>query len=126
MYHNLFRITLLVTAIAIILAACSAPATAQPMATLAPATEAAPTATEVAPTNTPEPTATQVVLGVVEGTIAFHSNRDGNYEIYVMNGDGNGLTNLTENLADDGGPVWSPDGKKSSSGLTAMATEKST
>ena len=71
MYHNLFRTTLLCTAIAIILAACGAPATEQSIATLAPATEAVSTATELAPTNTLEPTATQVVLGVVEGRIAF-------------------------------------------------------
>jgi WD40 repeat protein len=107
MYHNLFRITLLVTAIAIILTACGAPVTEQPIATLAPATEAVSTATELAPTNTLEPTATQVVLGVVEGTIAFQSDRDGNYEIYVMNGDGSGLMRLTDNPADDEVPDWS-------------------
>ena len=111
MYNNLFRSPLLVAAMAIMLASCAAPATEQPIATLAPPTEAAPTATEIAPTNTLEPAATQVVLGVVEGTIAFQSNRDGNNEIYVMNGDGSGLTNLTNNPADDIGPVWSPDGK---------------
>src|SRR5688572_9277223 len=117
MYHNLFRLTLLVTTIAIILAACAAPISPPALATKAPiATEAAPTATEIAPTNTLEPTATQVVLGAVEGTIAFVSNRDGNNEIYVMNGDGSALTNLTNNPADDGGedygPVWSPDGTR--------------
>ena len=58
MYHNLFRITLLCTTLAIILAACGVPATEQPIATLAPATEAVPTATEIAPTNTPQPTPT--------------------------------------------------------------------
>ena len=69
-------------------------------------------------TTTPTPpvlaksTVTQVVLGVIKGRIAFYSNRDGNNEIYVMNGDGSGLTNLTDNPADDIGPVWSPDGKK--------------
>src|SRR5689334_6907618 len=107
MYHNLFRTTLLVTAIAVILVACGAPATEQPIAT-----EAAPSATEIAPTNTLEPTATQVVLGVVEGTIAFQSNRDGNKEIYVMNGAGSDLRNLTDNPADDDAPFWSPDGKR--------------
>src|ERR1044071_6069872 len=101
MYHNLFRITLLSTAMAIVLTACGAPATEQPIATLGPATEAAPTATEIAPPNTPEPTVTQVVLGDVTGIIAFVSNRDGNNEIYVMNGDGSGLKNLTNNPADD-------------------------
>ena len=29
------------------------------------------------------------------GTIVFHSNRDGDYEIFVMNGDGSGQTQLT-------------------------------
>jgi len=60
----------------------------------------------------PAATSMSVPLGVVEGTIAFQSNRDGNNEIYIMNGDGSGLTNLTNNPADDIGPVWSPDGKK--------------
>jgi hypothetical protein len=64
-----------------------------------------PQAMEIAPTD-------QVPLGVVAGTIAFQSNRDGNYEIYVMNGDGSGLTNLTNSPADDSGPVWSPDGQQ--------------
>ena len=41
--------------------------------------------------------------------IAFVSNRDGNQEIYVMNSDGSGVVRLTNNSAEDGGPVWSPD-----------------
>ena len=44
--------------------------------------------------------------------IAFTSNRDGNYEIYVMNSDGSEQINLTNNPADDGYTSWSPDGKK--------------
>ena len=113
MYHKLFLITLLYTAIAISLAACGASTPTLAPATMAPiATEVHPTITRIASTNTPEPTATQVVLGVTTGVIAFQSNRDGNYEIYVMNGDGSGLTNLTNNPADDGEPVWSPDGKQ--------------
>ena len=37
------------------------------------------------------------------------SNRDRNYEIYVMNAaDGSGLANLTNNPAYDIHPVWSP------------------
>ena len=57
-------------------------------------------------------TSTQVALGAVTGRIVFQSNRDGNNEIYIMNGDGSGLTNLTNNLADDQAPFWSPDGKR--------------
>jgi Tol biopolymer transport system component len=44
--------------------------------------------------------------------IAFTSNRDGNDEIYVMNPDGTGLTNLTNHPDDDGLSAWSPDGTK--------------
>lgn len=46
------------------------------------------------------------------GRIAFTSNRDGNYEIYVMNPDGTGQVNLTNNAAYDYMPSWSPDGRK--------------
>ena len=45
----------------------------------------------------------------VQGRIAFHSDRDGNVEIYVMNADGSGQTNLTNNSGDDGEPAWSPE-----------------
>jgi tetratricopeptide (TPR) repeat protein len=44
--------------------------------------------------------------------IAFESGRDGNWEIYVMDADGSGQTRLTDNPALDGGPTWSPDGKR--------------
>jgi len=44
--------------------------------------------------------------------IAFTTNRDGNYEIYLMNNDGTGLTNLSKHAAQDTSPTWSPDGKK--------------
>jgi dipeptidyl aminopeptidase/acylaminoacyl peptidase len=48
-----------------------------------------------------------------DGTkIAFQSDRDGNFEIYVMNPDGTGVARLTNNAASDGGPEWSPDGSK--------------
>ena len=42
--------------------------------------------------------------------IAFMSARDGNWEIYTVNGDGSQPTRLTDNSADDGIPTWSPDG----------------
>jgi len=44
--------------------------------------------------------------------ITFTSLRDGNEEIYIMNADGSGQTNLTNNPADDGGSSFSPDGSK--------------
>jgi Tol biopolymer transport system component len=44
--------------------------------------------------------------------IAFASNTDGNYEIYVMNADGTGLLRLTRAAAEDTSPHWSPDETK--------------
>jgi Tol biopolymer transport system component len=48
-----------------------------------------------------------------DGTrIAFKSERDGNREIYVMQADGRGQSNLTQAPdAEDTFPVWSPDGE---------------
>ena len=43
--------------------------------------------------------------------VAFMSNRDGNWEIYIVNADGSGLTRLTTNEVRDGLPAWSPDGR---------------
>src|SRR5205814_9520420 len=52
--------------------------------------------------------------GSVQATakIAFDSNRDGNFEIYVMNADGSGQRRLTRNPAKDVSPAWSPDGRR--------------
>ena len=44
--------------------------------------------------------------------IAFQSNRDGNWEIYVMNADGGNVRRLTDDDAEDGEPGWSPNGKR--------------
>lgn len=46
--------------------------------------------------------------------IAFVSDRDGNWEIYVMNTDGSNQIRLTDNEAMDGlhGLTWSPDGSR--------------
>lgn len=46
------------------------------------------------------------------GRVAFASDRDGNWEIYVMNTDGSELSNLTNNPAAHLWPAWSPDGSK--------------
>ena len=42
------------------------------------------------------------------GKIAFVSGRDGNSEIYVMNADGSGQTNLTNDAGSDSRPAWRP------------------
>ncbi len=41
--------------------------------------------------------------------IVFVSDRDGNREIYAMDGDGSNQSNLTNHPAADFGPTWSPD-----------------
>jgi|CXWL01.1.fsa_nt_gi Tol biopolymer transport system component len=47
------------------------------------------------------------------GLIAFVSLQDGgNYEIFTMKADGSELTNLTNNLATDMSPAWSPEGTR--------------
>lgn len=56
-----------------------------------------------------KPTKTQTIKWPLEQKIAFSSNRNGNFEIYVMNTDGTGITNLTNNPANDEQPSWSPD-----------------
>jgi Tol biopolymer transport system component len=40
--------------------------------------------------------------------LLFVSNRDGDYEIFVMNADGSGLTQLTDDEEDEALPAWQP------------------
>jgi TolB protein len=44
--------------------------------------------------------------------IAFASDRDGNWEIYVMDAGGGGTTRLTNDPAEDVHPTWAPHGKR--------------
>jgi Tol biopolymer transport system component len=46
----------------------------------------------------------------ISGSLIFHSNMDGDNEIYLMTK--NSITQLTHNTWNDEYPVWSPDGKK--------------
>ncbi len=48
----------------------------------------------------------------LKGTIAFHSSRAGSFDIFVMNADGSGVTQLTNTPDHDIGPIWSPNGKQ--------------
>ncbi len=54
---------------------------------------------------------TETVVRVI-GKIVFASDRDGDFEIYVMDTDGGGQTRLTETSGEDYYPAWSPDGSK--------------
>jgi hypothetical protein len=60
------------------------------------------------PSSTAGPTRTAPVAPTPAsaGHIRFTSNRDGNIEIYVMNADGTGQTNLTNNPPDDYDASW--------------------
>jgi len=54
-----------------------------------------------------ESTAFTVVRGIL-----FQTDREGDYEVYVMNPDGSCQTNLSRNYAQDKEPCWSPDGTR--------------
>ena len=45
-------------------------------------------------------------------SIAFDSQRDGHWEVYLMDENGLNVVNLTNHPANDGDPTWSPDGKR--------------
>ncbi|MCL4300131.1 MAG: serine/threonine-protein kinase [Anaerolineae bacterium] len=43
--------------------------------------------------------------------IAFMSQQEGNWDIYIVSANGSNLQRLTDDPAEDGLPAWSPDGK---------------
>ncbi len=65
------------------------------------------------PTQPPSPSTQPPTPGAeASGSLAFVSDRDGDFEIYVIEGDGSGLTNLTNTPNAELGPSWSPDGER--------------
>ncbi len=62
--------------------------------------------------SNPDEVVVTVIKLVTSDLIAFSSDRDGNWEIYVMNADGTNQRRLTNNTADDVNPSWSPDRTK--------------
>ena len=62
--------------------------------------------TQREPTPQPDPITSDKPL------LAFAMEQAGNSDIYTLHADGSGLTNLTNNPAQDMNPVWSPDGKR--------------
>ena len=61
---------------------------------------------EAEPTPVPTPDNSTI------SRIAFATNREGNWEIFVMNSDGSNPHNISNNPAIDSFPSWSPDGRK--------------
>ncbi len=59
-----------------------------------------------------QPTATVSNRPQFEGTIAFYSDMAGNPDIYVIQADGAGLTQLTDDPAFDDSPDLSPSGTR--------------
>ena len=51
--------------------------------------------------------AEEEAVAEVKTLIAFNSDRDGDYEVYIMNSDGTDLTKITDNDSNDGFPSWS-------------------
>ena len=51
-------------------------------------------------------------LSAIGNRVAFFSDRDGNYEIYMMNENGDDEIRVTSNPADDLNPIFSNDGQK--------------
>jgi tol-pal system beta propeller repeat protein TolB len=47
-----------------------------------------------------------------KGLIAFHSNREGGYQIYVMESDGTDIRKLTDFPPPNSEPTWAPDGSR--------------
>ncbi len=80
--------------------------TEEPAAEAIEAETAVPTAP---PTATLPPTDTAVPL---QNKIIFQSDRDGDFDIYIMNADGSNQINLTNNSAEDNYPVVSLDGSR--------------
>jgi Tol biopolymer transport system component/pSer/pThr/pTyr-binding forkhead associated (FHA) protein len=60
---------------------------------------------------TQDPSDTNPVVGPDGQSVAFMSFRGDNWDVYKVDLDGTGLTQLTTDTADDGLPAWAPDGK---------------
>src|SRR2546425_13231184 len=48
----------------------------------------------------------------LKGRIVFHSTRAGTFDIFVMNADGSGVTQLTNTTDQDVDAFWSPNGQR--------------
>ena len=53
---------------------------------------------------------TEVAIEINGDSIVFSSDRDGDFEIYIMDSDGANIVQLTDNNSEDCSPCFSPDG----------------
>ncbi|GAB4486184.1 MAG: hypothetical protein Fur0016_05830 [Anaerolineales bacterium] len=74
--------------------------------------EPTPTPSPLPPTDTPQPSPTATPIGGGTGQIAFASARTGFPQIHIMNVDGTGLRQITNEQEGACQPDWSPDGKR--------------
>lgn len=79
-------------------------ATTAPTSTFAPTSTPVPATSTIQPTDTPLPTETAVPR---RDLIVFQSNRDGDFEIYIMAANGQNQVQLTTNTSDDNYPAVS-------------------
>lgn len=86
------------------------PAPAEPAPTVEATAAPEPTAVELQPTQTLTNTAEPVAFPPIGGRVVFHSDRDGELDIYSMNADGSNVQRLTDAAGRDFEPDWSPDG----------------
>jgi Tol biopolymer transport system component len=63
----------------------------------------------LSPTPTPSPSP---LPGTSSGRLVFHSDPGGRDDLYLMNGDGSNLVQLTDGMETSVPPVWSPDGTR--------------
>lgn len=54
----------------------------------------------------------QAALSPDRTRIAFSSNRNGNFDIYLVDSDGKNLRRLTTDPRNEGDPAWTPDGQR--------------
>jgi hypothetical protein len=92
----------------VLLTGCNKSPSPEPTQAPVPPTEVAATLPPPKPTALPTPTETPPIAC----TIAFDSDREGNFDIFTMAPDGSDLINLSNNPGEDSNPSWSPDGSQ--------------
>jgi Tol biopolymer transport system component len=72
----------------------------------------APGPTNLLPVLVDSITNIQAALAPDRTRVAFSSNRNGSFDIYVMDADGQNLRRLTTSPGNEGEPTWTPDGAR--------------